>query len=58
VKELESGNKEMRVEYQSEISELQYKIADFQAEKNMSIKNEMLSEDRMKRLVEENERQA
>jgi hypothetical protein len=47
----------MRVEYQSEISELQYKIADFQAEKNMSIKNEMLSEDRMKRLVEENERQ-
>jgi len=55
-KELEAEVKDLRIEHQSEISEMQQNVADLQAEKTQRIKNEKLLEDRLKRLQEESER--
>jgi len=55
-KELEAEVKDLRIEHQSEISEMQQNVADLQAEKTQRIKNEKLLEDRLKRVQEESER--
>ena len=57
VKELEAQVKDLRIEYQGEISEMQQKVADQQAEKTQCIKNEKLLEERLKRAQDDSERQ-